>query len=71
MRIEQIVAQRKRGIVGTIGLRDNTRPYKKLSKAKNATRSYFVRKYDVLEQNRHYFWNQHTKISDHGTVSLF
>lgn len=22
-----------------------------------------MRKYDVLEQNRHYFWNQHTKIS--------
>lgn len=22
-----------------------------------------MRKYDVLEQNRHYFWNLHTKMS--------
>lgn len=35
--------------------------FAEIKNAKKST-SHFVRKCDVLEQNKHYFWNQHPKI---------
>ncbi len=31
-------------------------------KSKNATKSYFVKKCNMIKQNMHYFWNQQPKI---------